>query len=378
MNLKEKILNNQKLNKIDVRHVRMKADEDISSDKNEKAKKKTRKNYNFMAFSIGEESLDNKRFTRYHGVAPVSILSINPSKSEIEAIYGREDMSVPEYVSTTKTFDGKEVPQVRIDFITITDEEKVGVANLNRISFYLTKQFFTNKDNTKVKVIDKYTRTCWITNDEYKSRSVPTYTNGPARIDAASYRPVYRGEEELTNFMRAYLGIQDSEIWNPDRHMFVPNPDMSKCECIFDNMEKIFKGDISEIKDMWKARPDNKVKVMFGVRVSEENKLYTDAYREKFLKYSARLNKNTGTYPQFEREININVPTISRYLNTSFYAGEYKEYVEEPTNFEPAKEVAVNPSTDDVFTTDGGVVSSNGSDDLPFSDAGDTGKFPWE
>lgn len=64
-------------------------------------------------------------------------------------------------------------------------------------------------------MIDKYGRATWVTPEQLKGHVIPLDKNGnPLQIDA-DYRPAYEGEENLTNFIKAYLNI--------------PNP-MSPCQ----------------------------------------------------------------------------------------------------------------------------------------------------
>ena len=79
-----------------------------------------KKNISFMAFSAGKESTEGGVIKRYIGVAPVKVLAVNPTKSELEAIYNTTLEKDVEYVGS-KDVDGEKVPYVRIDFIVKTD-----------------------------------------------------------------------------------------------------------------------------------------------------------------------------------------------------------------------------------------------------------------
>ena len=154
----------------------------------------------FFAFGKAVESKETTEIKRYVGIAPVQIVAINPTKKELETIYNTTIEKEPEYLGSMER-DGKNVPHIRIDFIVKTNPEKSnGIEMTTKMSFFVRKAFMTNRDNTKVKVIDKYGRTAWVTQDEFKNKLVPQYANGPARIDNA-YRALYMGEEELLNFV---------------------------------------------------------------------------------------------------------------------------------------------------------------------------------
>ena len=162
----------------------------------------------FFAFGKAVESKETTEIKRYVGIAPVQIVAINPTKKELETIYNTTIEKEPEYLGGVER-DGKNIPYVRIDFIVRTNPDKSnGIEMTTKTSFFIRKMFMTNKDNTKVKVVDKYGRTAWVTQDEFKNKLVPQYANGPARIDN-NYRALYAGEEELLAFIKNYLGIND-------------------------------------------------------------------------------------------------------------------------------------------------------------------------
>ena len=59
-------------------------------------------NYMFMAFAKGKESVEAAPVKRYIGVAPVTVLAVNPTKAELEKIYGITLDNTPEYLSAVE------------------------------------------------------------------------------------------------------------------------------------------------------------------------------------------------------------------------------------------------------------------------------------
>ena len=150
-----------------------------------------------MAFASGKQTTDGSSVARYIGVAPVYVLGVNPTKAELEGFYNTSLEKDPEYTGSKDN-----VPFVRIDFIVKTDAPRANEIDLTtKVSFFLRREKRVNRDNTKVQVIDKYGRTAWVTNEQLKAHEIPMYTNGPANLDA-DYRPVYNGEEKLTDFIK--------------------------------------------------------------------------------------------------------------------------------------------------------------------------------
>ena len=55
----------------------------------------------FMAFAKGNESTEAAPIKRYIGVAPVTVLAVNPDKATLEQLYNTTLEKAPEYVGTT-------------------------------------------------------------------------------------------------------------------------------------------------------------------------------------------------------------------------------------------------------------------------------------
>lgn len=269
----------------------------------------------FMAIAKGKESTEND-FKRYIGVAPCFIKRLNPTKAEIEAIYGNTLEKAPEYVGEVEVTDGDtkvKYPNVRLSFLALPDQEKTGI-ELKPISvtLFLQKRLKYNRDKTKVQVIDKYGRTAWVTIDQCKNHEIPMYSNGPANLDK-DYRPAYVGEEELTNFLIAYLNIPSVMRYNQaeKKWYMVDNPQDS--ECRLDHIEDYFKGDFSELRSALALQPTNKVKILFGIRTDAEGRQYQSAFTQMFLRnnvsdYSkldaaVQERKNAGAYSTTEFEV---------------------------------------------------------------------------
>lgn len=276
----------------------------------------------FFAFGKAVESKDSVEIKRYVGVAPVQIVAINPTKAELENIYNTTLEREPEYLGSVER-DGKNIPHIRIDFIVRTNPEKSkGIEMTTKMSFFIRKAFMTNRDNTKVKVVDKYGRTAWVTQDEFKNKLIPQYANGPARIDS-NYRALYMGEEELLSFVKNYLGIQEVDEYVNGTWQMRANP--ADYEAGFNNIENWIKGDISEVKNAIAMMPNNYVKVLFGVRHTDDGKDYQDVFTRATMKYGAKKNTVIEKALKEAKE-------AGAYANSDFEICELKEWNPTPTN----------------------------------------------
>ena len=287
------------------------------------------KNFTLMAFGKAQESKEAPEIKRYTGVGSVFVLGVNPTKAELEKLYERELDKDPEYITEK---DG--VISARIDFIIKTDTAAKcnnNIELITKLSMFIKKEYRYNKDKTKVQVIDKYGRTAWVTVEQAKNHEIPVYSNGkPANLDK-DYRPAYNGEEVITNFPKTFLGIPNVEKWVKNEETgkrevvgLVDNP--QDCECRLEHIEDYFKGKFSEIRDAISLMPNNKIKVLFGVRTTDEGKQYQDIYTRMF------LNNATNSYDKLSQDVQNNKDN-GAYPNTEFVIADLQEYTVEATNF---------------------------------------------
>lgn len=231
-----------------------------------------------MAIKVGKESVEGV-FKLYKGVAAFNIVAVNPTKKELEELQGRSIENEPEYKG--KTDDG--VDTMRVVFYAKTNPEaKVnnGIELLLPISFMLTKSTRVGQTSGKIQVIDKYGRTAWVTKDELNSKTIPQYANGPANIDK-NYRAIYQGEEQFVNFLIQWLNIPNPADYKDGKWVMKANPEDSEVDL---NMDALFKGDVTEIKDLIKLAPNFLVKAAVGIRTTDEGKQYQAVFTRMFVK----------------------------------------------------------------------------------------------
>jgi hypothetical protein len=283
-----------------------------------------------MAFGQGQGSVEGSVVKKYVGVASTFVLGVNPSKKTLEELYGRTIDAEPVYVGETEV-NGKKVPQVKIDIILKVDSDKYLDSEnkplnlIQRMPLYITKAYKFNKDNTKVQVIDKYGRTAWATEEEVKNKTIPQYSSGPANIDK-DYRPAYIGEEALINFLIAYVNIPSCQNYIDGKWVMKEANVLSDSEASLDHIEDYFKGDISELKTILGYQPNNKLKVAFGIRNSDDGKQYQTVYTRMFLK------NGVNDYSKLDKDIK-QTQNAGALSNCTFDCTEIHEYVVESTDF---------------------------------------------
>ena len=304
-----------------------------------------------MAISRGNASKEAQEFKRFIGVCPVFIKAVNPNKVEHEKLFNTTLEEAPVYVQDKEDNDGNSYKNVRISVVLQPNTEKIGFdMPLVTMPLFITNQKQHGANSGKYQVVDKYGRFAWATEAEISAKEIPTYSNGKKADISNDYRIAYVGEEDLTNFIRAFLCIPSITKWDNNEKCMVPNTDVKpeECECRLDieTFEKFFKGDFSEIKDILGFQPTNKVKVCLGVRTDANGKLFQSVYTKKFISNAAT------NYSSLDKALQADIAyatTHNKALSTEYSAKAVHEYSVTPTTFTASESSEVTPSSDMPF-----------------------------
>ncbi len=306
-----------------------------------------------MAFGKINETHEGVAFKRYYGIAPVKILAINPTMEELNAL-GFNVTEPVNYIS--KTDDGTD--QIRIDFIIETIADKCdGISTKMHLPFILRKKAVKGANSGKYQIMDIYGRTAWATEEDIKNKVIPQYANGPANI-SAGYTMLCEGEENLTNFIRTYLGIPNvTKFINGAPAGMIDTP--ADAEGKLDHVKEYFTGNISELKEIIKLAPNNWIKVLVGIRTTPENKQYQTVFTRGF------VPGGSNNYNRLSKTLQENL-AMGRYADTYFGSvvdgtvllSGIKEFVVNATDVKPNN--APIPATS---STD---FDASKDDDLPF------------
>ena len=303
-----------------------------------------------MAISKGNASKEAQEFKRYIGVCPVFVKAVNPNKAEHEKLFNTTLEEATVYVQDKEDNNGNSYKNVRISLVLQPDVEKIGFEMpLVTMPLFITNQKQFGANSGKYQVVDKYGRFAWATEEEISAKEIPTYSNGKKADVSNDYRIAYVGEEDLTNFIRVFLCIPSITKWDNNEKCMVPNTDVKpeECECRLDveSIEKFFKGDFSEIKEILGFQPNNKIKVCLGVRTDmNSGKLFQSVYTKKFMS-----NASTN-YNSLDKALQEDIAYASEHgkaLNTEYSAEAVHEYSVTPTTFSAPSEAA--PSSDMPF-----------------------------
>ena len=275
-----------------------------------------------MAISNGVETKETQGGARLMtGLVPMMVVAVNPSKKELEQIYGRDLEKEPEYISA----DEAGVRKLRIDFImktVINDKLGCNEEIITKVPFFLEDKPAYTSDGSKVYMLNLYGENACIPVEDAKKNTLP---DNMQWYNTTKMRPAYRGEIELVGFLKQYLGIPNRAF--KDKVI----PDVSKAEIQLEKIKNYFNGDIKEFVSVVNLRkPTNIILLAGGVRTTDDNKQYQAWYLKKPLKYGT-TNLDYIKRDIAERQSQMNVDFGPADLR-------FRIYSNEPTVFEgPAK-----------------------------------------
>ena len=306
-------------------------------------------NFNATKNSSSENYVETKK---YLGVASINVLAVNPNNNALR-MYGwqiPEDAEEPKYVTTNN--EGKKSARVRF-LAQIQDLDDKPVISLD---FWIRPDIQFNKDQTKCQVIDSFGRTAYATKTEVQSHSIPQYSNGPAQI-ASDYKPAHVGEEALVAFLMKYLNVTPLQMFSRTTNQWTPTKNPGRLT--IDNWSNLCNGNVSEIEGYIRLQKENRVKVILGIRTTDDNKNYQTFLSSMFISNGARVDITTGEYSSARKAIDR---WAEYHSGSSFSAAPVKEWSQSAT------EVVDNSSSEYVPNLNDPAYTTEAEDDLPFRD----------
>lgn len=301
-------------------------------------------NNNPSKMPVNGDYIDVKK---YIGVASVSILCVNPSNSVLRK-YGWEisdDADEPKYSYLKQNDNGEYEQYARVRFLLrINDLEDKPVVPYD---IWIRPDFIVGKNTGKCRVIDSFGRCAWATKEECKTRAIPQYSSGPAAI-SNDYKGCHPGQEKLIALLFKYLNITPLQIFDKKANNWVNSKNPGRLT--IDNWKNLCDGNAEEIAEYLSLQPDNRVKVIFGVRTTEDNKTYQvvlddcdGTTKMSFIGNAVTPDKNSGEYILARKRIDS---FFEENPNTdcSFSAKPVREWTISPTDVQETIDDAPNTS----------------------------------
>lgn len=281
-------------------------------------------NYSFIVVGKSQESTETQEgFKRYIGVGSSFIKAVNPNKKDLDEIMGFESANAPEYIR-----DGEEGKEAFVTFIVQTDPEQCnGIDIKNRLTIVLRQAPAYNRDKTKVQVIDEFGNHTWANVEDAKAGKKLVSSEGKDLKIDTKYRMACVGECDLVDLLKAYLCVPDAFEYK--NGSWAKKSNASEGAFALEHIKEYFAGDFSELKEAIALQPNNKVKLLYGVRTTDEGKQYqTVATRGELI---LRNSAGSNAYSKLEKDL-ANAKNNGAYSTTEFKVQELQEYSVEATN----------------------------------------------
>lgn len=217
-----------------------------------------------------------KEYVKRVGLGEFKVIAINPDREEITKILGSyEKEKDPEYIG-----EKDDINYVRLEFWL----KDLKFQEIFKLSFFLKDQNRMNKDQTKYQFINVVGRTAWAEGED---------TLHP-KFAARDFRKAKIGEEEFYNFITNWLELKYEEIG-------------TRVE--FD-LKKLFKGNVSEIREQIGGNLDGTVICLATVQIVESKDDQGNITRSEYQKIY-----NRGFLPGYNiKQIRLKV-LDQRYLD---------------------------------------------------------------
>lgn len=214
----------------------------------------------------------------YTGIAPVSVVAVNPTQAELQGI-GINAKDEPNY---SVEINGETYNKVV--FYLRHEEPNLTV----RFDILLKPEVRASKNGDKFMWINDTGQMTW-------SADVPAYEWWK---NPASSRKAYVGEDILVNFTKAWANVANGG------------------KITFDTIDNIVKGDVRELKEYVKALAVNKLRVLIGVKDEKYQTVYNrhfgrlkPANDNLFIK---SLNEDYGSFnAEYSKDLKFGVYTPS-------------------------------------------------------------------
>ena len=219
----------------------------------------------------------------YSGLSNFSVIAVNPTMAELHAL----------------NINVKQEPNYSVEF---SGEEYF------KLCFWIKNGDLSTRLEILTQSVPRISQTGkhqWINNVGQSTWSMeePTYdwwkTEGQ--------RKAYTGEETLINFIKAWANVASGD------------------DVYFDTMDKIVRGDTTELQQLAKTLTGNEVRLLIGVK--------DDKYQSVYTKYFGRVNPQKDSY--FIKALNDEYGTFNADFNTDLIWGEHKSTAELITSDAP-------------------------------------------
>lgn len=228
-----------------------------------------------------EEVVAGGGITLYTGIAPVSVVAVNPSLDELSDL-GINLRNEPEYKVTLNEEDYNKL-------VFWLKSDVPGLSFTTRFEILMQSKHRASKDGSKFMWANNIGQTTW-------SADVPAYDWWKNQDKT---RKAYVGEDTLINFTKAWANVAAGG------------------EVSFDTIDAIAQGDVRELQEYVKVLSANKLRVLVGVKDGKYQAVYNRHFgRLKPMRddmFIKALNEDYGSFnAEYNKDLKLQVysPTM--------------------------------------------------------------------
>jgi hypothetical protein len=228
-----------------------------------------------------EEVVAGGGITLYTGIAPVSVVAVNPSLDELSDL-GINLRNEPEYKVTLNEEDYNKL-------VFWLKSDVPGLSFTTRFEILMQSKHRASKDGSKFMWANNIGQTTW-------SADVPAYDWWKNKDKT---RKAYVGEDTLINFAKAWANVANGG------------------EVSFDTIDAIAEGDVRELQEYVKVLSANKLRVLVGVKDGKYQAVYNRHFgRLKPMRddmFIKALNEDYGSFnAEYNKDLKLQVysPTM--------------------------------------------------------------------
>lgn len=295
------------------------------------------------SFGKAQEVKEGVQRSLYTGVENFKVVAVNPTKDEIEAIYGREINFDPEYVSVDQVSDAdgeREAAQIRLDFYLSNEDDSIST----KIQFYVTDTHHKSESG-KYRVINSFGRETWLDEDAIKTGQAPSNMSW---YNMDGVKVAKRGETQVIAFLVNLLNLPYKSEDPTEQYARIDKEEWAK----------IFTGDVTLLRNVIEST-NNKVGVLLGVKTSGEGKLSQTAFNRSTLRQYQKESKRSDKFKYLLKELK-NAKDNGAYGNVDFGA---EHCILGEHNITPSTLSNDNSNQTDIFATAPASDDSSADDD---------------
>lgn len=268
----------------------------------------------------------------YVGAENFKVVGLNPTKAELEVLYGREINFDPEYIGETEVEDGdgkRTVPQIRLDFYLSNEDDSI----TTKLQFYIANTHHKSQTG-KFKCINNFGKDAWLSQEAIQNKQVPENMQW---YSADGVKVAKRGEVELISFLVNLLNLP----FNLDK--------VSDISEAYANITKeqwiaIFTGDVSMLKAILDTT-NNKIGVLCGVKTKGDGKLVQSTFNRHTLRQYVISGTRKDKFKYILKDLDAAV-AAGAFGNVNFGP---RDLIISEHNITPTAISTGNASEDDIF-----------------------------